>query len=257
MPRIVEKILKWCKFHNKDCVWSPKSTTCVQRQKEMRMRLQQKIVTPATKRCIGECGRMLPAQSFHKDYTTLTGLKGSCKECVSKRDYARGATWKGYVQKKVVCSWKSHGNKSVDNKLSIEEAFKLLEDQKYICNHCSIPLECTRGTPSKTNHNGASLDRKNTDIIGYGNGNAQWLCISCNNGKNTMADQLHKEKFLLRDNRIRYLEEQLALLGVAVEPFSVHKQHVIEYELNFIGEVIEYELNFFNEVVEYELNFIS
>ena len=88
----------------------------------------------------------------------------------------------------------------------------MLETQNYKCLHCSHKLECIIGTQIKKNGWCASLDRINVDIVGYGNGNSQWLCMSCNNGKNTMDNLEHKEKFESRDRKIRELESEVEKL---------------------------------------------
>ena len=95
-----------------------------------------------------------------------------------------------------------------ENKLSYEDCIQLLKSQEYKCNHCDITLTCEQGTVIDVNYNRASLDRIDSHISGYGNGNAQWLCVSCNKGKCTMPDAIHKEKFASRDRQIKELETE-------------------------------------------------
>ena len=117
MPNKVEiKVVKYCTFHQQNCEWNPTATTCIRRISEQRA--TNVIVKPASKDCI-ICKKHLPASQFNVDNTVKTGLKGSCKACVKERDYKRYHTWDGYIQKKVVASWKSHGNKQMVNRITI------------------------------------------------------------------------------------------------------------------------------------------
>jgi hypothetical protein len=212
-----EYIKKYCNHHNKKCKWTKKGTVCIQRRKEYKEELKSKIKIPKEKEC-KICERVLPASSFNKDNTVYCGLKSGCKTCVRERDYARISSWKGYVRKKIVASWSAHGNEEKINKLTVDEALDLLDKQKYRCNHCRHRLECVMGTQKKKNYNCASLDRIDTDVVGYGNGNAQWLCMTCNNGKNTMSDTIHKERYdylnriVKLEEEVKYLHEQLEIL---------------------------------------------
>ena len=83
--------------------------------------------------------------------------------------------------------------------------FLIIKDGK--CNHCQIKLTCEQGTVIDVNYTRASLDRIDTNIAGYGNGNAQWLCVSCNKGKCTMSDELHRAKFNILEKKDKEIEE--------------------------------------------------
>ena len=134
------------------------------------------------------------------------GLRGRCKECYKKSDYKIYETWEGLVRRQVNRTnrvWKGI------NPITYDELFNLLTDQNYKCNHCLHELSCNIATIENKNLWNASLDRIDTSIMGYGNGNAQWLCSSCNTGKNTSDDQEHKNKFFLRDEKIREQAKQL------------------------------------------------
>ena len=95
---------------------------------------------------------------------------------------------------------------------AVKDAIEMIKEQNYRCTHCKIKLQCTFGTQQDRNCWGASLDRIDTNIIGYGNGNSQWLCMCCNNGKNTMADFEHKTRFSFRDAKIKHLESEVKRL---------------------------------------------
>jgi len=203
-------IKKYCKYHKTECIWTPKGTTCIKRREEQRNKHVPNI--PDTYECKG-CQRILPSSEYHRQRSKL-GIKKRCKSCIKERDYARYNDWPGYIRKKIVASWSAHGNVQQENRISINEATNILEKQKYKCSHCKKKLQCTFGTQTRKNCWGASLDRINVDIIGYGNGNGQWLCMSCNNGKCTMADVDHREKFASRDREIRRLKLRVnRLLG--------------------------------------------
>jgi hypothetical protein len=202
MPIHSKKIEKYCKYHKQICLWTPKGTTCIKRREEQRNKHES--VIPDLYTCKG-CKKTLPSSEYHKQ-RCKRGIKSHCKACIKKRDYARYNKWPGYIRKKVVASWSSHRNKEKLNRLTIKEATEMLEQQQYKCLHCKTSLQCTFGTQKKRNCKGASLDRINTTIKGYGNGNSQWLCMSCNNGKNTMSNREHKEKFHKRDTEIRRLK---------------------------------------------------
>ena len=105
-----------------------------------------------------------------------------------------------------------HGNgfsSFISASSTLEQCKKLLEMQLYKCAHCLCDLSCKQGTAGNYSYTRASLDRIDTTITGYGNGNAQWLCVSCNKGKCTMPDQIHKEKFSKLRDHIKYLEALL------------------------------------------------
>jgi hypothetical protein len=175
--------------------------------------------TPDIIKC-RECKENKPYTLFDVDNTVLSGRKTVCKVCISVRERNRNSTWEGLIRKKVVASWTNHGNISKENMLSIEEATSLLVLQNYKCVHCLTLLQCIPGTIYKKNCWCASLDRINTDITGYGNGNAQWLCMSCNNGKNTMTNEEHHNKFRLRDEQIKEIQKENEYLKSEVERLS-------------------------------------
>jgi hypothetical protein len=155
---------------------------------------------------------------FDTDNTTFIGRKKTCKACVSIIERKRvNSSFETQARKKIICSWKAHRNSKQVNKLSIEDGLNLLKSQQYICNHCKIPLEYKSFTTKKRNGAMLSLDRICTDTIGYGNGNSQWLCTSCNNGKNTMDNDVHLNKFKLRDNMIIFLKNENELLKLQLE----------------------------------------
>jgi hypothetical protein len=124
----------------------------------------------------------------------------------------RNDTWDVLVKVQWRASLVAHGNDKEINPLTYEECEELLEAQNKKCNHCHETLTCGQGTQVNCSWTRASLDRIDTGTVGYGNGNAQWLCVSCNKGKCTMPDHLHKEKFAKRDRRIAELEQQVDLL---------------------------------------------
>lgn len=167
-----------------------------------------------------ECSEQKPHALFDVDNTVSSGRKAVCKVCISVRERNRNSTWEGLIRKKVVASWTNHGNSTKENMLSIEEAKALLVLQDYKCVHCLAKLQCVPGTIYKKNCWCASLDRIDTDTVGYGNGNAQWLCMSCNNGKNTMTNEEHLNKYRHRDERIKALEEENVFLKLEVERLS-------------------------------------
>lgn len=103
----------------------------------------------------------------------------------------------------------AHGNEKGENKISLDECKKLLEEQKFKCKHCRCELTCKQGTVINCSYKRASLDRIDTKKVGYKN-NAQWLCVSCNKGKCTMSDEEHKKKFSKLFDRIDYLEKLLS-----------------------------------------------
>ncbi len=214
------KIEKWCNAHKKVCLWSSsKTTTCIERRKENLEKVKNNRNIPEEQTC-NKCNKTLHKSFFDSDNSKYSGLKSKCKSCIKENDYKKYNTWKGYTQKKIVASWKAHNNKEMINILTIEEGLTILEKQNYKCNHCNIELECKLGNQIYKNYNGASLDRIDVSIVGYGNGNSQWLCMSCNNGKNTMPDIEHKNKFYLRDLKIEELKSENEIL----------KSNIIELE---------------------------
>lgn len=198
-----------CKFHDKECEFLQRAKKCIDQCGGTTD--FEKI---KEKSCI-VCNKILSIKKFNVDNSVNIGLKGACKDCVKERDYAKINTWDGQIRKKVIASWSSHGNTNRENKLQLDNAKELLERQKYKCNHCAYKLECNMGNVIKRNVRIASLDRIDVDIIGYGNGNAQWLCMSCNNGKNTMNDLEHRSKFTkakLHELEIEYLEKRTEII---------------------------------------------
>lgn len=207
MPK---NIIKYCSFHKQDCEFTPRGSVCIVRRENFRQKNQYPI--SITEQVCKTCNVLQPVSEYHRDKTVLNGVKSSCKNCIKERDYARYNTWEGYTRKKIVASWSAHHNKLKINKLKVKEGLQLLIDQKYKCLHCGVKLECTFGDTVNKNYYGASLDRIDVSIVGYGNGNAQWLCMSCNNGKNTMDNEQHKEKFHSRDRQIDALKERIVQL---------------------------------------------
>jgi len=222
MPIVGKRIETYCKYHDQMCLWTEKGTTCIKRREEQRNRHSSEI--PDFHRCKG-CQKTLPSSEYHKQ-RCKKGIKSHCKSCIKKRDYSRYNKWPGYIRKKVVVSWSSHNNKEQLNRLTIKEATEMLEKQKYKCLHCKTVLECTFGTQKKRNCKGASLDRLDTTTMGYGNGNSQWLCMSCNNGKNTMSNHEHKEKFYKRDREIRRLKLKVNRLIAKLKKVNLDKDAV-------------------------------
>jgi len=149
------------------------------------------------------------ATCFYKDPNCKDGFSSICKLCKKEYDRNRNNTWSVLIRAQWRASLVAHGNKDEINPTTHEECEKLLHEQNYKCNHCKVQLKPIQGTQVKCSWERASLDRISTDIIGYGNGNAQWLCVSCNKGKCTMPDEIHKEKFASRDRKICKLEDEI------------------------------------------------
>ena len=204
------RISKHCEYHNRICLWTQKGKQCLEQLAENNKNWRDSLNVEGLECC--KCKQFLDTSFFNKQSGTKLGLNTTCKTCVKERDYKKYNQWPGYIRKKVVNSWSSHSNHEKVNSISIEDATEILKKQNYKCCHCNVELQCTFGTQKKKNCYGASLDRINTDIVGYGNGNCQWLCMSCNNGKNTMDDEEHKNKFLKRDQRIAELETEVKYL---------------------------------------------
>jgi hypothetical protein len=189
---------------------------CKQCVKESRQEFKIQIIVPDTIVC-KECNTEKPNSDFDVDNTVKIGRKRTCKECISVREKKRNSTWQGLVRKKVVYSWTTHQNNKQENKLEISEGMQLLEEQNFLCAHCQHQLSNEQGTRLKRNCWVASLDRIDTDIVGYGSGNAQWLCMSCNNGKNTMSNEDHLNKYKFRDDRIKELENEVLNLRKTIQ----------------------------------------
>jgi hypothetical protein len=183
---------------------------CKECMKVKQQQFKKSIIIPNTYTCKG-CNVEKINTDFDSDNTVKKGIKSKCKSCLSIHNKKISQSWDAIVNKKVVYSWKAHNNTMMENKLSIDDAMLILKNQEYKCAHCKHILSCETGDLYKKNYWGASLDRINVDIVGYAN-NAQWLCMSCNNGKNTMPNEEHLAKFKTRDDLIAKLLEENALL---------------------------------------------
>ncbi len=180
---------------------------CISCVQEKRKKFKDKIIIPNTIKC-SICKNIKTSCMFDIDNTLIIGGKRTCKNCLSLHNKKyMNSSYEIQARKKIVSSWKAHKNPKQINKLSIDEGIKMLITQNYKCNHCKIKLEFKGSTTKKRNGNILSLDRINVDIQGYKN-NSQWLCSSCNNGKNTMDNELHLNKFRFRDNLIMFLETE-------------------------------------------------
>ncbi len=198
------RLKKYCKFHEKECLFTQYSTTCCLKRTQKREERLRNMKYPPQKKCKA-CNIIKPASEFGYNYTGKCGLKPRCKNCCKKGDYDKKETWHGIVKMQINRAnraWKRQ------NPITYNDILSLLEDQNYKCNHCHHNLECSFGTLKKPNGWNASLDRINGDIDGYGKDNAQWLCISCNYGKNRMDNEEHKNKFFIRDKKIEEITKE-------------------------------------------------
>ena len=196
--RTTKIIQKYCKYHDKICDFTEKGLKCKEQRRELNIGNNKKDL-----RCKCRICKDTNAENFYKNefYT--------CKKCKKEYDKERNNQWDVLVKQCYRTALRSHGNNEMENSISLEECHDLLENQNFRCNHCLTKLTSVQGTVEYPNPDRASLDRINTQIIGYGNGNAQWLCVSCNKGKCTMDDKKHKEKFHRLFRRIMYLEKLL------------------------------------------------
>jgi hypothetical protein len=159
------------------------------------------------------CEEDKEAKHFYRDAMCKDGLSGICKICKKKYDRKRNDTWDVLIRMQWRASLRAHGNESEENPTTLKECKALLISQDYKCNHCTVKLNSIQGNQVDCSWDRASLDRIDTNIIGYGSDNAQWLCVSCNKGKCTMPDEVHKNKFAQRDQRIKDLELEVAQLN--------------------------------------------
>jgi hypothetical protein len=204
-----------------------------------RTEFRKKIQIPETLQCV-ECKKVKHNSEYDRDNTIYIGLKRKCKQCISIIEKQRNCTWEALVRKRVIASWTAHGNTNKENRISIEEASKMLEEQNYKCVHCCNTLSNISGDQYKKNCWIASLDRIDTNIVGYGNGNAQWLCMSCNNGKNTMSNEEHLNKFKSRDDKIKELEQEVLRLRNIIH--NMEKAQRLNGKGREIAEDIVYSL---------------
>jgi len=229
MPRKLKTFIKRCDYHDRDCEFSQLSATyCRERRRQYQNKARYKPADLETMVCT-KCGEEKTVDNFHLNNAMPEGRTKRCKSCMKQEQNARLGNWDANVRKKVTASWKAHDNADRVNKLDLGVAMQMFRDQDYKCNHCSRPLETHMGTKQTQNPWGASLDRIDCNIVGYG-GNAQWLCMSCNNGKNTMADHDHKEKFATRDRRIATLLEQIEELKCMIEPCTLDESAMRDLE---------------------------
>jgi len=205
---------RFCTKHERECEFTPKAIRCKQARQEEYQRNSKRKNNDyiAEKRC-NICSKTLKSDGFYSDPGSIDGLASKCKTCKKKYDYERNNTWEVLIRSQYRTSLYAHGNTNKINPITLDECQKLLEEQNKLCNHCGVELTSIQGNRLNSSWKRASLDRINTSIIGYGNGNAQWLCNSCNKGKCTMPDGEHKEKFSKRDQKIQELEEEIIRLN--------------------------------------------
>ena len=205
---------KFCKKHNQLCDFTENGKTCKLSRREYYENRKVKYKPVDCRIICRICNEEKHSTNFYKDPSRPKGYDNTCKICKKEYDRKRNNTWPVLIKMAYRTSIRAHGNHDEINSISLEECQKLLEDQNKKCNHCRIELTCEQGTVINCNYNRASLDRIDTNIIGYKN-NAQWLCVSCNKGKCTMPDKEHKEKFSKLFERIEYLENLLKIQKTA------------------------------------------
>jgi len=211
--RSTKTVEKWCTKHEKICVFSEKGQVCKETRREQyirRMEKNKERQLPSKKIC-RECGNEKAPDSFYKDSMCKDGLSNICKTCKKTYDRKRNDTWDVLIRMQWRYSLRAHGNVDEENSTTLKECKKMLKDQNYKCNHCGVELNSIQGNIINCSWHRASLDRIDTNIVGYGN-NSQWLCVSCNKGKCTMPDEIHKEKFSKRDEEIDELKAEIKKL---------------------------------------------
>ena len=207
--RTTKLIEKYCYIHQRICKFSQRGKLCkLTRQQQYAQNKQKYSPTKLSLLC-RSCKQMKVHSFFYPNPLNKSGRTSICKPCKKNYDKARNNTWEVLIRTCYRSSLRAHGNKLEKNPISLEKCKKLLELQLYKCAHCLCALSCKQGTVGNYSYTRASLDRIDTTITGYGNGNSQWLCVSCNKGKCTMPDQIHKDKFSKLRDRIKYLEELL------------------------------------------------
>jgi hypothetical protein len=210
---------KWCDNHEQICVFSQKARFCKQTRREQYLRNKEKRKgrAVAERKTCRVCEKEKEAKYFYKDPMCTDGLSGICKSCKKKYDKKRNDTWDALFRLQWRASLRAHGNVNEENPITLKQCKLLLESQDYKCNHCGVKLISEQGTQIDCSWNRASLDRIETNIVGYGSGNAQWLCVSCNKGKCTFPDEVHREKFAKRDRRIKELENEVFYLKKQIQ----------------------------------------
>lgn len=226
-------VMKNCTFHKRHCEFaSERSQVCRQYHKERIEKEKSRPKIIVLEKTCHECKETKPASDFARDSGRKDGLYIRCRPCKNSMDQRYRDSWQGCIQEQVGKSHRSHGNKLLKNCISYEEAEKLLEGQNIKCDHCGHVLQSETGTPEKKNPWRASLDRKNVDVVGYGNGNAQWLCFSCNAGKGTMPNVEHKEKFAARDRKIEMLRLKTKALEEKLNHFLLEQKKLDQEPYN-------------------------
>ena len=209
--RTTKLIEKYCNIHQQICKFSQRGQLCkLTRQQQYAQNKNKKIYSPTKLSLLcRSCKQMKVYSFFYLNPLNKSGRTSICKPCKKNYDKTRNNTWEVLIRTCYRSSLRDHGNKLEKNPITLEQCKKLLEMQLYKCAHCLCDLSCKQGTAGNYSYTRASLDRIDTTITGYGNGNAQWLCVSCNKGKCTMPDQIHKEKFSKLRDHIKYLEALL------------------------------------------------
>jgi len=193
-------------------LWGQCKNCCQTVKKEWRRRMSTRDrITPAQKECFS-CKKTKPASEFFKKKYTLSGLSSYCKDCDREKSKEREETWKSLFDRQYLNSLRSHGNYKQINPISRDRLPEMLDEQNGCCNTCHVELNPLCGTKKNPNGKKASLDRVNTNIIGYGNGNAQWLCLSCNHGKGCIENEVYRTRFAWRDRQIAELKRRIAEL---------------------------------------------
>ena len=204
---------KYCKYHDKICKFTEKGVKCKERRGEDYKKC--KIMNLPTNENIicKTCNVELSSDLFYNNPKIQNGKSNICKPCKKEYDKNRNDTWERLFIQAFRTSLRSHGNINKLNPISLEECKELFIKQNGRCKHCRVELTSHQGTVTIPNYFRASLDRIDTNIVGYGNGNAQWLCVSCNKGKCTMPDEIHKAKFLINENQeiLKYDKELLEM----------------------------------------------
>jgi hypothetical protein len=204
--RTTSLVDKYCEYHKKICKFTENAEKCKERRKlEYKNRKAKNEPKDGINLFCKTCEKYLTPELFYNDPSRICGKADKCKICKKEYDKKRNDTWPVLFRAAYRSSLRSHGNTSQANPISLIECENLLKKQNGRCNHCKVVLECEQGSVIDANYKRASLDRIDTSIVGYGN-NSQWLCVSCNKGKCTMPDEMHKAKF---NNIMKQLEIEI------------------------------------------------
>jgi hypothetical protein len=136
-----------------------------------------------TTKCCAKCNEQKPVSEFHADKSRKSGVRATCRDCVSKRDRERIHT----VDRQYSESMSSAKRRGIGWHID-KPYIKGLWDIASNCPCCGRPFESHNSSKYVRNPAKKSIDRRDS-AFDYLRGNVQIICHQCNQAKNEFSQE--------------------------------------------------------------------